>query len=215
MDGQKVNSFTITPSAGYFVIDKLSVGLDLGFTSTTTKYDDAKSTNNTFAILPTATYYFTDNTVIKPYLGAGIGYSSITEKEEYRGRTNETTFDGFAWKVKGGFVYFFTPSIAADLGLSYSQFSSKNSGVTTNVNSFGVGVGLSVFFKQEIYYNKYIKACIAGFYIYFSFSSINLAVCEVLFLSVLQEFLQIQFHHHIYLLPPISIIQSAHLIISG
>jgi len=147
MDGPKVNSFTITPSAGYFVIDKLSVGLDLGFTSATTKYDDAKSTNNTFAILPTATYYFTDNTVIKPYLGAGIGYSSITEKEEYRGRTNETTFDGFAWKVKGGFVYFFTPSIAADLGLSYSQFSSKNSGVTTNVNSFGVGVGLSVFFK--------------------------------------------------------------------
>ncbi|EOR30856.1 Outer membrane protein W [Elizabethkingia meningoseptica] len=145
--GPKINTFTVTPSAGYFVIDKLSVGLDLGFVSATTKYDDAKSTSNTLAILPTATYYFTDNTVIKPYLGAGVGYSSMTEKEEYRGKSNKTTVDGFAWKVKGGFAYFFTPNIAADLGLSYSQFSSKENNVRTNVNTFGVGVGISVFFK--------------------------------------------------------------------
>ncbi|AKH93944.1 OmpW family outer membrane protein [Elizabethkingia anophelis] len=146
-DGPKVNTFTIAPSAGYFVIDKLSVGLDFAYTNATTKYDGAKTTSNTFAILPTATYYFTDNTVIKPYLGAGIGYASNTEKEEYRGKSNEYTVDGFAWKVKGGFAYFFTPSIAADLGLSYSQFSNKDNGVRTNVNTFGVGVGLSVFFK--------------------------------------------------------------------
>ncbi|CDN73780.1 OmpW family outer membrane protein [Elizabethkingia anophelis] len=146
-DGPKVNTFTIAPSAGYFVIDKLSVGLDLAYTNATTKYDGAKTTSNTFAILPTATYYFTDNTVIKPYLGAGIGYASNTEKEEYRGKSNEYTVNGFAWKVKGGFAYFFTPSIAADLGLSYSQFSNKDNGVRTNVNTFGVGVGLSVFFK--------------------------------------------------------------------
>ncbi|AQX85418.1 OmpW family outer membrane protein [Elizabethkingia bruuniana] len=146
-DGPKVNTFTIAPSAGYFVIDKLSVGLDLAYTNATTKYDGAKTTSNTFAILPTATYYFTDNTVIKPYLGAGIGYASNTEKEEYRGKSNKYTADGFAWKVKGGFAYFFTPSIAADLGLSYSQFSNKDNGVRTNVNTFGVGVGLSVFFK--------------------------------------------------------------------
>ncbi|HFK5571968.1 porin family protein [Elizabethkingia anophelis] len=146
-DGPKVNTFTIAPSAGYFVIDKLSVGLDLAYTNATTKYDGAKTTSNTFAILPTATYYFTDNTVIKPYLGAGIGYASNTEKEEYRGKSNEYTVDGFAWKVKGGFAYFFTSSIAADLGLSYSQFSNKDNGVRTNVNTFGVGVGLSVFFK--------------------------------------------------------------------
>ncbi|MDV3951396.1 hypothetical protein CMT77_04110 [Elizabethkingia anophelis] len=146
-DGPKVNTFTIAPSAGYFVIDKLSVGLDLAYTNATTKYDGAKTTSNAFAILPTATYYFTDNSVIKPYLGAGIGYASNTEKEEYRGKSNEYTVDGFAWKVKGGFAYFFTPSIAADLGLSYSQFSNKDNGVRTNVNTFGVGVGLSVFFK--------------------------------------------------------------------
>lgn len=146
-DGPKVNTFTIAPSAGYFVIDKLSVGIDLAYTNATTKYDGAKTTSNTFAILPTATYYFTDNSVIKPYLGAGIGYASNTEKEEYRGKSNKYTVDGFAWKVKGGFAYFFTPSIAADLGLSYSQFSNKDNGVRTNVNTFGVGVGLSVFFK--------------------------------------------------------------------
>jgi outer membrane protein len=33
MTVQKVNTFSITPSAGYFVIDKLAVGIDLGFVS--------------------------------------------------------------------------------------------------------------------------------------------------------------------------------------
>ncbi len=38
VDGPKVNSFSIIPSVGYFVIDKLAVGIDLGYMSTTTKY---------------------------------------------------------------------------------------------------------------------------------------------------------------------------------
>ncbi|WP_260395486.1 outer membrane beta-barrel protein [Elizabethkingia anophelis] len=74
ISGPKINKFTITPSAGYFVMDNLSVGVDLEFTSTTTKEDNSeyKDTNNAFVILPTATYYFTDNKVVKPYIGAGI-----------------------------------------------------------------------------------------------------------------------------------------------
>ncbi|WP_407478032.1 acyloxyacyl hydrolase [Elizabethkingia anophelis] len=147
IDGPKVNKFTITPSAGYFVINNLSVGLDLEYTSTATKYDNGKYTTNAFGILPTATYYFTKNKVIKPYLGAGIGYSSITDKEEYRNSTDQNTMDGFAWKLKGGIAYFLKKNIAADLGLSYSQFSSKNNNITTRVNNFGIGIGVSVFFK--------------------------------------------------------------------
>ncbi|MDV3661063.1 hypothetical protein CMU70_11395 [Elizabethkingia anophelis] len=149
ISGPKINRFTITPSAGYFVMDNLSVGLDLEFTSRSTKYeeDDIKDTNNAFAILPTATYYFTDNKVIKPYIGAGIGYASIAETEESRGRSYHDTTNGLAWKVKGGVAYFLRRNVAADLGISYSQFSSNDEGITMHVNNFGIGVGVSVFFK--------------------------------------------------------------------
>ena len=149
ISGPKTNKFTITPSAGYFVMDNLSIAVDLEFTSRSTKYEEEniKDTNNAFAILPTATYYFTDSKVIKPYVGAGIGYASITEKEEYRGRTTSDTTNGLAWKVKGGIAYFLKRNVAADLGISYSQFSSSDNGITTHVNNFGIGVGISVFFK--------------------------------------------------------------------
>ncbi|MCS4304669.1 porin family protein [Chryseobacterium sp. BIGb0232] len=54
-DGPKVNTFSITPSVGYFVIDKLAVGIDLGYVNRITKYDDVKFTNSTFSVMPTAT----------------------------------------------------------------------------------------------------------------------------------------------------------------
>ncbi|WP_395761872.1 OmpW family outer membrane protein [Elizabethkingia anophelis] len=149
VSGPKTNKFTITPSAGYFVMDNLSIAADLEFTSKSTKENNGtyKDTTNSFAISPTATYYFTDNKTVKPYIGAGIGYVSITDTQEYRGRSDEDTTNGLAWKVKGGIAYFIRHNVAADLGISYSQFSSKEDGITTNVNNFGVGIGISVFFK--------------------------------------------------------------------
>ncbi len=143
VDGPKVSTFTITPSAGYFVIDKLAVGLDLGYNSATTKFDGDKYTASTFGIMPTGTYYFTDNKTVKPYLGAGVGYASTKEKEG----NYSVTVDGLAWKVKGGIAYFIATNTALDLGLGYTQFSNKENGVTTNVNNFGVNLGFSIFFK--------------------------------------------------------------------
>lgn len=148
-DGPKVSTFNFTPSVGYFVMDKLAVGLDLGYTSITTKYNDDgytdKYTTSTFSILPTATYYFTTDSKVYPYLGAGLGYASAKEKED----RYETTVDGFAWKAKGGIAYFITDKVAIDLGVSFNQFSNKEKEYgyeyKTIVNTFGVGAGLSIF----------------------------------------------------------------------
>lgn len=161
-ESPKVNTFSITPSVGYFVIDKLAVGIDLGYVNTTTKYDGAKFTNSRFSVMPTATYYFTNSSKLVPFLGAGIGYASNKEKTSFSGMRNgtfdpllvqdtEITKGGLAWKVRGGVTYMVTQSLGINLGVSYDQFSSKetimNKEFKTNINTFGVNVGFSYFIK--------------------------------------------------------------------
>ncbi|MGE8552646.1 MAG: OmpW family outer membrane protein [Chryseobacterium jejuense] len=166
VDGPKVNTFSITPSVGYFVIDKLAVGIDLGYVNTSTKYQGLKSTNSTFSVMPTATYYFTNSSKLVPFLGAGIGYASNKTKYTFYNdinnegvdlslmRDTETTTDGLAWKVKGGVTYMATSSLGINLGISYDQFSSKetvmNTEFKTNIKTFGVNVGFSYFIKGKV-----------------------------------------------------------------
>ncbi|WP_415327467.1 outer membrane protein [Chryseobacterium sp. MMS23-Vi53] len=157
VDGPKVNTFSISPSVGYFVIDKLAVGIELGYMNTTTKYQGLKSTTSSFSGMPTATYYFANSTKFVPFLGAGIGYASVknTDEANVMGTVvkNETTTDGLAWKVKGGVTYMATQSLGLNLGISYDQFSNKetimNTDVKTNVKTFGVNVGFSYFIKAK------------------------------------------------------------------
>lgn len=157
VDGPKVNTFSISPSVGYFVIDKLAVGIELGYINATTKYQGLKSKTSSFSVMPTATYYFTNSSKLVPFLGAGIGYASAKNSGEanFMGMiaSNETTTDGLAWKVKGGVTYMATQSLGINLGVSYDQFSNKetimNTDVKTNVKTFGVNVGFSYFIKAK------------------------------------------------------------------
>lgn len=152
VDGPKLSTFTFTPSAGYFVMDKLAVGMDLSFISATQndKESDIKSTTSTVSVMPTGTYYFKSASNIVPYLGAGVGYASITEKYTSGSVDEKDTSDGLAWKAKGGVVYLITPSIGVDLGLGYNAFSTKQEimgyKITQNINTFGVNAGFSIFF---------------------------------------------------------------------
>lgn len=157
VDGPKVNTFSISPSVGYFVIDKLAVGIELGYINATTKYQGLKSKTSSFSVMPTATYYFTNSSKLVPFLGAGIGYASVKNSGEtnFMGMiaSSETTTDGLAWKVKGGVTYMATQSLGINLGVSYDQFSNKetimNTDVKTNVKTFGVNVGFSYFIKAK------------------------------------------------------------------
>jgi outer membrane protein len=157
VDGPKVNTFSVSPSVGYFVIDRLAVGIELGYINATTKYEGLKSKTSSFSVMPTATYYFTNTSKLVPFLGAGIGYASVKNSGEtnFMGMiaSNETTTDGLAWKVKGGVTYMATQSLGLNLGVSYDQFSNKetimNTDVKTNVKTFGVNVGFSYFIKGK------------------------------------------------------------------
>jgi outer membrane protein len=161
VDETKESSFSITPSVGYFVIDGLAVGIDLGFNSQTIKEDRDKVTISTFSVMPTATYYFKTGGKFVPFLGAGIGYSSSKIKYNFNDSivdpllfdNTETTTDGLAWKVKGGVTYMATQSLGINLGLGFDQFYNKetysNVEYKTTRSNFGVNVGFSYFIKAK------------------------------------------------------------------
>lgn len=162
-DGPKTSSFSITPSVGYFVMDGLAVGIDLGYNSTTTKQDGDKLTSSVFSVMPTATYYFQTGSKFVPFVGAGVGYASNKTKYSINNNSSiydpllmvdsEYTTDGFAWKAKAGVTYMATQSLGINLGLGFDQFSNKetydNVDIKTNVNTFGVNVGFSYFIKAK------------------------------------------------------------------
>ncbi|SHF27606.1 OmpW family outer membrane protein [Chryseobacterium takakiae] len=159
-DETKVSSFSVTPSVGYFVIDGLAVGIDLGFNTNTTKSDGSKVTLSTFSVMPTATYYFNTDSKFFPFVGAGIGYASTKTKFNISNAiadpllwSGDTTTDGLAWKAKAGVTYMATQSLGINLGLGFDQFYNKEtySGIDykTTSNTFGVNVGFSYFIKAK------------------------------------------------------------------
>src|SRR5690606_1956646 len=127
VDGQKTTTFNITPTVGYFVIDNLAVGLNLGYE--VQKYNEeyvydqtAKVTNSLFSVIPSVTYFIEADSKAFPYISAGAGYALNSTKSD-QNAAFKTNF--FVWGGKAGLAYFITPSIAIDLGLNYQQLSTK------------------------------------------------------------------------------------------
>lgn len=152
VDGQKTTTFNVKPAIGYFVIDDLAIGLDVGYE--VQKYDEylgfeqkTKVTASTFSVLPSATYYFKTDSKAFPYIGAGAGYALNNSKTTITA-PYKTNF--FQWKAKAGLAYFITPSIAVDLGFSYDQLSTKFDETQTIrenkviFKNFGANIGINI-----------------------------------------------------------------------
>ncbi len=148
-----VSLFAVTPSAAYFVQDNLAIGADLGVLSASVGESKDKVSMTAFTIMPTAKYYFATASKVHPYLGAGIGYSSIkvTMPDFWSEGTTSETVDGFSWKANGGIALFVAENVAFDLGLGYNRFTNSETveGTTykTSFGNFGVNAGVSVFLK--------------------------------------------------------------------
>ncbi|HEU4788854.1 MAG TPA: outer membrane beta-barrel protein [Flavobacterium sp.] len=164
-DGPKTNSFNISPSVSYFIIDNLSLGLDFNYKTVSTKQKilvltpdgmngmiiDEKNTNNTLSIIPTATYFFSKGKT-RPYLNAGIGFGNTKQENNYSASSPEisnfsTSNNGLVWGAGAGLAYFISKTISFDLGLDYSEFSFKENNVKTKSGAFGANIGISVFLK--------------------------------------------------------------------
>lgn len=141
-DSSKLSVFYITPSASYFVIDNLAIGVGLDYATIKVKdvkdygFNDKDLNLSALSIVPSATYYF-NSTNIKPYLGAGLGYG-VVKLEDY-------SKNGLVWNVNGGLVYLINNNVGINAGLKYAQIRMKEDNVKVNFNNLSVAAGFSIF----------------------------------------------------------------------
>jgi hypothetical protein len=151
-------SFSVAPSAGYFVADNLSVGLNFLYSKTTSNYSFDSSYligNNTrqsqTSIGPFLQYYhmFTEHLGMVGTLNATYNHFN----QDYPNSSGPTTYkgNGFGSTLIPSLVFFPVPKFALGAsigGLSYTHMKGKaeGNGVTTDTGSssiFGATLGLN------------------------------------------------------------------------
>lgn len=144
---EKVSNFNFNPKFGYFVTDKIAVGLELGVGNTkstkTTNDVESYTKNNVFGIGAFGRYYFLEvGSRFKTYAELGAGYSQIGG--EFNNGTTTDKFDktkGFGINAGVGANYFLTNSIAVSFAFAdVVSFNSSKVDVdgaksTTNFNT--------------------------------------------------------------------------------
>lgn len=145
-------TFSLTPSAGYFVIDNLAVGAGVSFTSNKTKSDafNFESTNTALVFAPFVRYYFTEGN-IKPFIqgAVGVGFSNTKVDDD----TGEDEFKNsvFNYGFDGGVAFFLGDHVSIDLGVGYVSSSVKPRDNNDNdlrfiTDGFGFNAGFNIFF---------------------------------------------------------------------
>lgn len=149
---EKSSGFVIAPKFGYFVSDKVAVGLGLSVgQNKDTDYSGATDTyekENSFGINAFGRYYFLEvGSRFKVYGEAAVGYNNISGEES--NGTDVTKFDkinGFGANAGIGANFFLTPTIAigyqfADvIGFNTAKAdvdgAKANNNFYANINSF-------------------------------------------------------------------------------
>lgn len=126
-DEQQTTSFTFLPKAGYFLSEKLAVGIQTGISSIISKYpgDNLHKTSNTsFIFKPFGRYYLTTGTG-GIFAEAGLGLSAGKSKDFYDDRTDESNVTALSIDFSPGVYYFITPSIALEAKFGVFGFSTQ------------------------------------------------------------------------------------------
>jgi opacity protein-like surface antigen len=123
-DSYKYTEFDFDPMAGYFVIDKLPVGLyfDVSANKHVDSDDGDTWKEHEFVVGPFARYYIKQFDKFIPYAEARIGIG--TWKEDWYGDTEKESI--FSYRFGAGASYFFTENVAFDtfLGYDYDRYTS-------------------------------------------------------------------------------------------
>lgn len=147
---EKIRSFSILPSVGYFVIDNLALGLQGSIGSQTTiEEDEDKYRRVTAMLLPTVSYYIPTGGSVSPFGQVGIGFGVETDSYLPDGGTKQTfTYSGLAWNAGAGVAIFLNDFASLNIGLQYSKTSLTNPDDTTRKfkqGNLGGNLGFSLF----------------------------------------------------------------------
>ncbi|MDR2281566.1 MAG: outer membrane beta-barrel protein [Sphingobacterium sp.] len=152
---EKNSTFNFNPKAGYFVTDKIAVGVDFGFgqekNTTVNATTDVKTikTDKNFGVGAFGRYYFLEvGSRFKTYTEVGVGYANTKAGETKVGdvKTDAVKVNGFGANAGIGANFFLTEKIAVNFAfanvISYGSAKADLDGAkastafNTNVNVF-------------------------------------------------------------------------------
>lgn len=149
-DGNKISdskqiSVLLEPKYGYFVTDGLAVGLGIGFSSDTEKYEgNDKTTMNAFLVSPFVRYY----TPVGLFGEASVGLGNVNIIEQYEGEKDEYKTGVFGWSVGTGYAIFLNENVSLEPMISYNNIigtSDEDSKFKTKTGLFMIQVGFNIF----------------------------------------------------------------------
>lgn len=135
----------LEPHVGYFVSDGLALGLGIGLSNNTEKYDDNnKDIQNTLLVSPFARYY----TPVGLFGEASVGLGNVNIIEQYEGEKDEYKTGVFGWSVGAGYAIFLNEHVSLEPMISYNNIvgtSDENSKYKTKTGLFMIQVGFNIF----------------------------------------------------------------------
>lgn len=152
----KANSqqFSATAGVGYFIADNLSFGVSGTYSYSYSKdesYYSSASITESYTILPQLQYYFPLEDKLEPFVGIGVGYVFLQERDSRVTTNNNKVYSvsGPAFSGVLGASYFITRSVSFDLNLQYTYSRLKDKmweGQIQKQQQLGGNMGISVFF---------------------------------------------------------------------
>lgn len=121
-------NFSLSPDAGYFIMDNLAVGAGLTLGVSTGKGigdDDSKGSSTTFLISPFVRYYLEQGIFFQAQVDAGSRTSKY--KQDGSNTTNTDTNGLFNWGLGAGYAYFLNDYVAVEPMVGFQMQTEKYS----------------------------------------------------------------------------------------
>ncbi|GAB1403708.1 MAG: outer membrane beta-barrel protein [Lentimicrobiaceae bacterium] len=116
------SDFDFRPYVGYFIIDRLPIGLIMDISLDKIKYEDGgEYTDNEYILGPFVRYYVADFDGFMPFAELSFGFGGGKTTSEYMGNENENKYSSLNFKVGVGTTYFVTPNVGFDMFIGYRR----------------------------------------------------------------------------------------------
>jgi hypothetical protein len=143
-NGGKFSSLTLSPSCGYFLVDKLAVGVTMAFGYNKISTSVSKSKFTSLAIGPFIKYYFLEKEhLINLFVKGSYSYGNSWTYNSGNGNSHNHPYNNY--DIIAGPVLFFNSSVGLEFYAGWHGFPKENNGVS---NSFKMGMGFQIHLQK-------------------------------------------------------------------
>ncbi|KAF0094754.1 MAG: hypothetical protein E1N59_1758 [Puniceicoccaceae bacterium 5H] len=146
-----LNGNTYLAHYGYFVLDKLALGVEGTYRRLHAEVDDeADATFSTFSAALTADYYLPSAGSFSPYLGASLGYLRADLDANEYGYGLDGNVDGLQLGARVGVQQFLADNVALNYQVCYNyvMFGDEYGAEDLTGKGFSFALSLSYFFGE-------------------------------------------------------------------